>query len=751
LLPKKVVEILNSQVKKLPNVVGYSKTLKRKIVKGRETDIMAIRIYVEKKLPEAMLKPAHIIPKTIEDIPTDVIEIGKLQAPPSGPLEPKTKTVDKTQKFRPVIFGISIGHMNITAGCLTSDALVFGNPEIKPITEFKEGDRVFVFSDNGIVERKVRSVFNNGVKDVYLLKTQTGREIKATGNHPFLVARRVPNEYYEKYKRTLELKETLPNYKIAKLLDVSRRTIDHWVFGRHKPRPYRWVLKWVSLGELKTGDYIVVLKESPMDGKPLQIPRIETSYQYPIPKEMDNDLMWFFGYYLADGCVAHKKFHDVVQIAEGNEKKANALISKLKKYKIHARYDAKRRQVEISSTYLARLIEKLSLTGNAHTKRIPNWILGLPKEQIKSFIIGFIFGDGSRHRSKTHEVRFDVELCNRELLEQLKFLCQMVGWRTNNIRYRRRLSVMKDGRLIEGDTYCLSVYLPITPKSRRLKGSLKINLKLPEYFGLDKIVEISYFGKENTYDLEIDGDEHNFIANNIVVHNSNGFPYVDKNGNEYFGSNSHVLCDDPSKKPEEVSEKRILQPGPWDIRQQGGNVDDPDYVVAEYVWHEQIYPIGSVSGCPVASALASLYNALARIAGAKTRLKPTVEMVNHIDFAVAKPLVDYELKFPDFNVEGYKLVGHGFAGSDQTSVVCKIKYIIEKGYMPKAETGEPKVGDILEKSGRTSCYTKAKVIDESAQVQVSYDTFAATFDDVILTEKLLDPGDSGSSAWIKVK
>jgi hypothetical protein len=351
MLPQKVVERLNSEVKRLPNVVGYSKTLKRKIVKGRETDIMAIRIYVEKKLPEAMLKPAHIIPKNIEGIHTDVVEVGKLKAPPSGPLKAKKKrrkVVDKTQKFRPVILGISIGNYLITAG-------------------------------------------------------------------------------------------------------------------------------------------------------------------------------------------------------------------------------------------------------------------------------------------------------------------------------------------------------------------------------------------------------------------TNGMLYTDKNGNILFGSNAHVFLEDPSKKPEEVSEKRILQPGPYDIRQQGRNVDDPDYVVAEYVWHQQIYPLGSVSGCPVASALASLYNALARLAGAKTRLKPTVETVNHIDFAVAKPLVDYELKFPDFNIEGYKLVGHGFAGSDQTGVVCKIKYIIEKGYTPKAETGEPKVGDILEKSGRTSCYTKAKVIDESAQVQVSYDVFTATFDDVILTEKLLDPGDSGSSAWIKVK
>jgi hypothetical protein len=349
MLPQNVIERLNIEVKRLPNVVGYSKTLKRKIVKGRETDIMAIRIYVEKKIPEATLKPAHIIPKKIEDIPTDVVEVGKLQAPPSGQLKAKKKrrkAVDKTQKFRPVILGVSIGNYAITAG-------------------------------------------------------------------------------------------------------------------------------------------------------------------------------------------------------------------------------------------------------------------------------------------------------------------------------------------------------------------------------------------------------------------TNGMLYTDKKGDTLFGSNAHVFVDDVSKKPEEVSEKRVLQPGPYDIKGQGGNVDDPDYVVAEYVWHQQIFPVGSVSGCPLASALASLYNALAKLARAKTRLKPTVETVNHIDFAVAKPLVDYELKFPDFNIEGYKLVGHGFAGSDQTSVVCKIKYIMEKGYTPKTETAEPKVGDILEKSGRTSCYTKAKVIDESAQVQVSYDTFTATFDNVILTEKLLDPGDSGSSVWHK--
>ncbi|RLI46873.1 hypothetical protein DRO69_02100, partial [Candidatus Bathyarchaeota archaeon] len=94
------------QVLSLPNVVGYSRSLKKKIVKGRVTDVDCIRIYVSRKVPEKELKPFHVIPREIEGIPTDVVEIGEVKA----------LKADKTGKFRPVIFGISIGNYAITAG-----------------------------------------------------------------------------------------------------------------------------------------------------------------------------------------------------------------------------------------------------------------------------------------------------------------------------------------------------------------------------------------------------------------------------------------------------------------------------------------------------------------------------------------------------------------------------------------------------------------------------------------------------------
>jgi hypothetical protein len=222
-----------------------------------------------------------------------------------------------------------------------------------------------------------------------------------------------------------------------------------------------------------------------------------------------------------------------------------------------------------------------------------------------------------------------------------------------------------------------------------------------------------------------------------------GYLCVDIEENKYFMSNAHVFVDDVSKSPDQVKEKTIVQPGPYD----GGTINDK---VAEYVWHKQIYPANSPSGCKVAKVWAGIYNFFSKAFKRKTRLIAIVEEKNHIDFAIAKPIVDYEVKFPDFDYTNHKFVGLGFAGSDTTGVVCKAKYIIDEGYFPyNVETElNVKEGDIVMKSGRTSCFTQAKVIDSSAVVSVSYGNFYATFEDVILTEKLLEGGDSGSSVWI---
>lgn len=67
---------LGLALEKYPNVVGFSADPQKKIVAGKETKILCVRIYVSKKVPEAELKPEWIIPKKLFDVPTDIVEYG---------------------------------------------------------------------------------------------------------------------------------------------------------------------------------------------------------------------------------------------------------------------------------------------------------------------------------------------------------------------------------------------------------------------------------------------------------------------------------------------------------------------------------------------------------------------------------------------------------------------------------------------------------------------------------------------------
>jgi thymidylate synthase ThyX len=53
------------------------------------------------------------------------------------------------------------------------------------------------------------------------------------------------------------------------------------------------------------------------------------------------------------------------------------------------------------------------------------------------------------------------------------------------------------------------------------KPKSKGNYLISKFF---KIKNVKYLGKEDTYDLEVEGPYHNFVANGIVVHNSRAIP-----------------------------------------------------------------------------------------------------------------------------------------------------------------------------------------------------------------------------------
>lgn len=104
----------------IPNV--HAVGVGRKVAGGSSTQDLAIRVYVQRKLPRARLAGTEQLPPTIAGLPTDVIE-----STPARILPPSAVTisasaaacsVSRGHRQRPILAGISAGHQGVAAGTL---------------------------------------------------------------------------------------------------------------------------------------------------------------------------------------------------------------------------------------------------------------------------------------------------------------------------------------------------------------------------------------------------------------------------------------------------------------------------------------------------------------------------------------------------------------------------------------------------------------------------------------------------------
>jgi hypothetical protein len=115
----------------LPNVVGVG--CGHKHVRGQNTGKASLVVLVDKKIPRDELRANHIIPQSMNQCLTDVIEIGEVVA------------LDRTDRQRPVRPGASIGHYRVTAG--TFGAVVYDVKTGEPL--ILSNNHVLANSTNG--------------------------------------------------------------------------------------------------------------------------------------------------------------------------------------------------------------------------------------------------------------------------------------------------------------------------------------------------------------------------------------------------------------------------------------------------------------------------------------------------------------------------------------------------------------------------------------------------------------------------
>jgi len=95
-------ELMNKQ-----NVVGFG--IGTKISKGKTTSKETLTVFVTNKMNIGDLSKNDLVPKSLGNVPTDVVEVGQVFAQ-SNPM--------LTKKIRPAEGGYSVGHYKITAGTI---------------------------------------------------------------------------------------------------------------------------------------------------------------------------------------------------------------------------------------------------------------------------------------------------------------------------------------------------------------------------------------------------------------------------------------------------------------------------------------------------------------------------------------------------------------------------------------------------------------------------------------------------------
>lgn len=120
----------------LPNVVGVGRGDKH--VHGESTGRPALTVLVRRKMPRDELQSCDVVPASVEDADTDVIEVGDVVALNAA-------DVVRTNKYRPAMPGVSAGHYKVSAG--TFGALVYDLKTGEPL--MLSNNHVFANCSNG--------------------------------------------------------------------------------------------------------------------------------------------------------------------------------------------------------------------------------------------------------------------------------------------------------------------------------------------------------------------------------------------------------------------------------------------------------------------------------------------------------------------------------------------------------------------------------------------------------------------------
>lgn len=389
--------------------------------------------------------------------------------------------------------------------CLPANVEVFTEGGPKSIADVRSGEKVWSPTANGVVLATVEHAGCTGEDAILEIKT-TNRTLRANVKHRVLVRRKTPAPQD----------------------------------GRGGYQHIEWEDVYVPAGEIQVGDMLVVLDSIPLDGV----------RKYGA-RELTPGFMEFCGLLLGDGNV-NKGSVTIARAATAlymdhyREVMRQEFVSfggrgngrlRCAEYLAPIFVQELERQTRFSSVLAAEELRAMGFGGNARSKRVPEWVFQVAPELQLAFLRGFLDSDGSVDK----QGRISYASVNSEMLSQIRHLCMAMGVPVTNLRRQAIRTKLPNGRMFTGESFTFTCSDPganrriwshdpryqqrLTdgkPFERKSRNYPRFGGKTPTIPGcsLARVVSIKEQPAEPVYDLTVAGT-HSFIANGVVVHNSN--------------------------------------------------------------------------------------------------------------------------------------------------------------------------------------------------------------------------------------
>ena len=359
--------------------------------------------------------------------------------------------------------------------CLKGDTRINTEFGVEEISNIKVGTEVWSFNTN-TQEKELSPILDkimSGTKEVFKISTRHNF-IDASKEHKVLIATESGDFIY---KNVCDL-------KIGDLLVLNKN--EH------------------------TNKKISIDKSKPNENKNGWFNNIDN-----IPDIVNEDFAQLFGFLIGDGWLTSN--NSSVEFALGVDVDTNNYyINLLEKFSGN-KIIINNKQATLNSKLLKTILERMGFFGKSYEKRIPNWVFEMEVNLQKAFVAGLMDADGWATKDQW-VIGLHIELNNKPLIEDLKILLQRVGYKSGSIRSRIRKNPVIEGRNIKNvkESHLITFFDSYLTQIKKYEFK---NRKVDNFI-LEPIQSIETIGNHETYDIYVENDNHNFYANNIVVHNS---------------------------------------------------------------------------------------------------------------------------------------------------------------------------------------------------------------------------------------